>query len=137
MDLSFQQKSLWLMLVSLVGAFGLYFGAVLPSHALEIQPHQLVLFVLAVILMVILQVAGHIVIAIVDRRSETDERDRLISLKGTRYGSFVLASGVFFALCAAVLMPGNFVFTHVLLAFWVLAQLVEIGSQLYLYRRGV
>lgn len=25
---------------------------------------------------------------------------------------------------------GNFVFTHVLLGFWVLAQLVEIGSQL-------
>ena len=47
----------------------------------------------------------------------------------------MLATGVFFALCAALLTQGNFVFTHVLLAFWVLAQLMQIGSQLFLYRR--
>ena len=34
------------------------------------------------------------------------------------------------------MIKGNFVFTHVLLGFWVLAQLVEIASQLVLYRRG-
>lgn len=61
----------------------------------------------------------------------------MIALKGTRNGSFVLATGVFVALCAAVFTNGNFVFTHVLLGFWVLAQLVEIASQLHLYRRGV
>jgi hypothetical protein len=49
----------------------------------------------------------------------------------------VLATGVFLALCAAMVTQGNFVFTHLLLGFWVLAQLVEIGSQLYLYRRGI
>jgi hypothetical protein len=91
---------------------------------------------LAVILLVVTQVAGHLVIAILDRRCRTDERDRLIALKGTRNGAFVLATGVFLALCAAVLTKGNFVFTHLLLAFWVLAQLAEIGSQLYLYRKG-
>jgi hypothetical protein len=32
-------------------------------------------------------------------------------------------------------VPGNFAFTHVLLGAWVLAQLVETGSQLWLYRR--
>ncbi len=31
---------------------------------------------------------------------------------------------------------GSFVFTHLLLGFWVLAQLVEIASQLVLYRRS-
>ena len=41
------------------------------------------------------------------------------------------------ALCAAVLTEGNFVFTHLLLGFWVLAQVVEIGAQLVLLRRGV
>ena len=57
-------------------------------------------------------------------------------MKGTRNAAYVLASGTFFALCAALLTKGNFVFTHVLLGFWVLAQLVEIGSQLVLHRRG-
>lgn len=91
---------------------------------------------MAVGLLVILQIAGHIVIAVLDRRPGTDERDRLIALKGTRNGSFVLATGAFLALCAAVGTDGNFAFAHVLLGFWVLAQLVEVGSQLYLYRRG-
>lgn len=138
MGLSFQEKSLWLMFVSLVGVFGFYFGAVLmlPAFSVDVMPHQVVFFMLAVVLLVIAQIAGHIVIAIVDRRTQTDERDRLIQLKGATIGSYVLATGVFLALCAALLTKGNFVFTHVLLAFWVLAQLVETGSQLFLYRRG-
>jgi hypothetical protein len=89
-----------------------------------------------VVLLVVLMVAGHIFIAIIDQRTESDERDRLFELKGERNSSYVLATGVFLSLCAAVLIEGNFVFTHLLLGFWVLAQLVEIGSQLYFYRRG-
>lgn len=83
-----------------------------------------------------MQIVGYGVIALVDRRTATDERDRWIGLKGARNASSVLAVGVFLALCAALTTKGNFVFTHVLLGFWLLAQLVEIGSQLYLYRRG-
>jgi len=136
MDLSFQERSLWLTLVSLILAFGFYFGNVLPSASIDVMPTQVAMFVLAVALLVITQVAGHIVIAVVDRRSETDERDRLIGLRGTRNGAYVLATGVFMALCATLLSDGNFVFAHVLLGFWVVAQLVETVSQLVLYRRG-
>ena len=136
MNLSFQEKSLWFMFVSLVAAFGFYFTTVLPTATLDVMPHQVMVFVLAVGLLVIMQIVGHIVIAIVDRHSATDERDRLIGLKSTRNAAYVLATGVFLALCAALVMQGNFVFMHVLLGAWVLAQLVEIASQLYLYRRG-
>jgi hypothetical protein len=135
MDLSFQEKSLWLMFVSLVVGFGSYFVTALQTNAVDVMPHQVVLFVLAVVMLVIMQIVGHIVIAIVDRRTKTDERDRLIELKGTRNAAYVLATGVFLALCTALMTKGNFVFTHVLLGFWVLAQLVEIGSQLFLHRR--
>ena len=139
MNLSFQEKSLWLMLVSLLAAFGgFYVVAALagqPEGALDVMPHQVVLFAIAVVLLVIMQIIGHAVIAIFDRRTETDERDRLIALKGTRNAAYVLASGVFLALCAALLTKGNFIFTHVLLGSWLLAQLVEIGSQLFMYRR--
>ena len=103
MDLSFQEKSLWLMFISLVGGFGFYLVAVLPTDAVDVMPHQVVLFVLAVVMLVIMQLVGHIVIAIMDRRTETDERDRLIELKATRNAAYVLATGVFLALCAALL----------------------------------
>lgn len=144
MGLSFQEKSLWLMFVSLVGAFGFYFyfalSAVLPPGAslgeADVMPPQVALFTRSVVTLVIASVVGHAVIAIADRRTGTDERDRLIGLKGTRNAGYVLATGVSLSLCAAVLTEGDFVFTHVLLGFWVLAQLVEIGSQLFLYRRG-
>ena len=136
MDLSFQEKSLWLMFVSLVAVFGFYFATVLPTDAVDVMPRQVALFVFAVVILVSMQVVGHIVIAIVDRRTQTDERDRLIQLKGTRNGGHVLAVGVFLALCLPLISEGNFLFTHVLLGSWVLAQLVEIGSQLLMYRRG-
>ena len=135
MNLSFQEKSLWLMFASLVGVFGFYFVSVLPADRVDLQPQQVVFFVLAVVVLVIMAIVGHIVIAILERHRETDGRDRLIALKCVRNGSYVPATGVFVALCAAVLTKGNFMFTHVLLGFWVLAQLVEIGSQLSLLRR--
>jgi len=136
MDLSFREKSLWLMLVSLVAAFGFYFATVLPGRAADVMPQQVVVFAVAIVLLVITQIVGHVLIAIVDRRTETDERDHLIELKGTRNAAYVLATGVFLALCATLVTEGNFIFAHILLGFWVLAQLVEIGSQLVLYRRA-
>ncbi len=136
MNLSFREKSLWLLFVSLIVVLGFYFVRVLPSNAMNVRPDQVAMFVMVTVALVIVQIVGHVVIAIVDRRSETDERDRLIELKGTRNGGYVLATGVFLALCAALLTKGNFVFTHVLLGFWALAQLVEVGSQLLLHRRG-
>ena len=138
MGLSFQEKSLWLIFVSLVGCFGFYFAVVLPPDpdANFVRPDQVVLFAVAVGFLVIVQIVGHAVIAILDRRATTDERDRLIGLKGSRNAGFVLATGVACSLWLAVITTGNFLFTHVLLAFWVLAELVGIATQLYLHRRG-
>jgi hypothetical protein len=139
MGMSFQEKSLWLMFVGLVAVFGSYFWIalrVMPSRGPDVMPPHVALFGFVVVVLVVTQVAGHVVLAVVDRRTATDERDRLFELKGTRNAAYVLATGVFFALSAALLTKGNFVFTHVLLGFWVLAQLVEIGSQLFFYRRG-
>ena len=136
MDLTFEEKSLWVLFLGLLGVYGYYFSMVLPTDAVNVMPQHKVLFAVAVAYLVASQVVGHILIAIVDPRDDTDERDRLIELKGTRVGSWVLAAGVFITLVVAVQTEGNFLFTHVLLGSWVLSQLVEIGSQLYLYRRG-
>jgi hypothetical protein len=136
MDLSFHQKSLWLQFVTLTCAFGFYFATALRIQTVNIMPPQVGLFMVAVVALVVVQIVGHIVIAIADRRPQTDERDRLIALKGIRNGSYALATGVCLALFTALVTEGNFVFAHVLLGFWVVAQLVEIGSQLVLYHRG-
>jgi amino acid transporter len=136
MNRSFQEKSLLLVFLSLIVVFCLYFAFVLPAESGRVLPHQVALFAAVIVLFVVIQVVGHVVLALVDRRHETDERDRIIELKGTRNGAYVLGVGVFVSICVALVTEGNFLFTHVLLAFWVLAHLVEIGSQLVLYQRG-
>ena len=135
--MSFHEKSLWLTLAGLLGAFGWYFAAVLPAPGADVLPSQVGTLAVAVALLVVAEIAGHIVIAVVDRRTARDERDRLVQLKGMRNGAIVLAAGVFWSLCTAIVTDGNFWFVHVLLAFWVLAQVVEIASQLAMYRLGV
>lgn len=138
--MTFQEKSLWLTLAGLVLAFGAYcwgaWASILPTPmARDLMPQQASLFMATTMLLVVILVAGHIAIAIFDRRSEPDERDRWIGLRGSRNGGLVLACGVFGALCTALVTEGNAVMAHVLLGSWVLAQGVEIVSQLVLYRR--
>lgn len=81
-ELSFQEKSAWLLFLSLLLVFGLYFASVLPSESANVRPDQVLLFVGVVVLLVVLQIVGHALLAIQDRRTEADERDRLIALKG-------------------------------------------------------
>ena len=141
MSMPFREKSLWIALVGLLAAFGGYFcsaySTILPTPAAKnILPFQAVLFIAATVLLIFILIAGHGVVALLDRRTEVDERDRWIELRGARYGSFVLASGVFFALCTALVTDGNAVMAHVLLGSWVVAQGVEIASQIVMHRRG-
>lgn len=134
--MTFQEKSLWVQVAGLVGVFSLYFWFALPAATVNVQPSHMAQFVGAVVMLVIFQVAGHLLIVMLDRRTETDERDRWFSHMGAKVSGLVLASGVFLALCLAVLTEGNFIFTHVLLAFWVLAQISQNLVQLILYRRS-
>ena len=141
-NLSFQEKSLWITLVGMIAVFTPYFVTAIgvahssPSTPVNVTPPHITLFVTAVVVLALISVVGHVLIAIVDRNTRTDERDRQIALRGSRIAGYVLATGVFLSLCAAIVIPGNFAFTHLLLAFWVLAQTTEIVSQLAMYRRA-
>jgi hypothetical protein len=141
-SMTFNEKSQWVQLVGLLVAFGGYFQSAylillpIPGAAKDILPVHAGLFIGATVMLVIIQIVGHIAVVIFNRDTETDERDRLIELKGERYGSFVLATGVFFSLCAALFTEGNAIMAHVLLGFWVLAQMVENLSQIIMYRRS-
>lgn len=140
MSMTFQEKSLWITLAGLLVTFGGYFYSAyvtmlhMPA-AKDVMPHHGGLFMAATVMLVVILIAGHIVIALLDRRTEPDERDKSIELRAGQYGGFVLATGVFLALCTALVTEGNAVMAHVLLGFWVLAQSVEIAFQLVLYRR--
>lgn len=144
--MSFREKSLWVMFSALVLAAFFYGHALayvshdqfeaLPWLAMKVDAPMVVMFHIAVAVLVAIIGLGHLAIYFFDKRTEADERDRLIELKGERVGGFVLATGVFFSLWLAVASSGNFAFTQFLLAFWVLAQLTDYAVQLYLHRKG-
>lgn len=140
-SISFREKSLWLLLVSLCVAFVVYFAFALSNASAQVEPTQVAEFIGIIVVLVVVQIVGHALLGIASRRElaakiQTDERDALVRLKSSRLSSYVLVAGVFFSLCVGVLMSGNFVFVHVLLAFWILAQATEYATQLVLYRRG-
>jgi hypothetical protein len=145
MNLTFKEKSLWLMLIGLI-VFSFFYSYTV-SHTyqaaqadvswfeMKVMPQMIALFVVAIVLELLISVVGHIVMAVLDQRTDEDERDKLIELKGERVGGYILATGVFISLCLAVISNGNFLFTHVLLAFWVLAQMSTYATQLFIYRK--
>lgn len=80
MNATFAEKSVWIQLLSLLVVLGLYFVIAANmmlsgvNHIAAFVP----LFVVAVILLVVVQVAGHVVAAIANKPEGRDERDRLI-----------------------------------------------------------
>lgn len=141
MSITFREKSLWFLLVSLCAAFCVYFALALTHASSQVESTEVGAFIGIIVVLVIVQIVGHALLGIASRRElaaniQFDERDTLVRLKATQLGSYVLVVGVFFSLCVGVFIRGNFAFVHVLLAFWVLAQATEYATQLILYRRG-
>lgn len=141
MSITFREKSLWLLLVSLCVTFGIYFVLALPTASSQIESADVAAFIGIVVVLVVVQIIGHALLGMASRRElaakvQSDERDTLVRLKGSQWGSYVLAVGVFCSLGVGVFVAGNFAFVHVLLAFWVLAQATEYATQLVFYRRG-
>lgn len=144
--MSFHEKSLWLLFISLIAVFGSYYYFALlvePGGNGRAVPVNAALIVGLIVILVIVQVLGSALLALAGKLAGTtdgpqglDERDRMHELLGARNGSFVLAAGIFFALCAALLTSGDSLFVHLLLGSWVLAQLVDTGTQIFLNRRS-
>ena len=78
------------------------------------------LLIVAIVPLVVLAVVSHVAIALANPKEAdaSDERDRLIALRGERVGGYVLAVGVFGGLVLAM------------------AELVEGATKIGLYRRG-
>jgi hypothetical protein len=135
-NLTFREKTLWLILVTTAVVYAVYFWRAVSIGAAN--PGRVGgLFVEAVILVIVLQIAGSIVIAIRARPQRADERDRQTAVAATRNAYLVLFVGTWFALGVAALTLGAFWIVHVLLLAVVLAELTRWASELYYYRSGV
>lgn len=148
--LSFQEKSL---IASMVGSLIIYViygrqvleryqaGGFDPAGTFVFWSRAILILIgIQVIFEVVMIIALVIVNAIVTREEEdpsfTDERDKLIELKGTSYQFAIFGVGFFLAMGAMAFGQPPAVMFVVFMTAIMLAGLIGSAAKLYLYRRG-
>ena len=100
----------------------------------------LIYIAVSIVVRIIIQIVFHIINAIATREEKvpvTDERDKLITLKATRNSYYVFTSGfVLSVMSLAVGMPVYGIFIA-FVATGLLAEIIDNGSQIYYYRKGI
>ena len=94
----------------------------------------------SIVARIIIYIVFHIINAIATREQEIpveDERDKLIVLKATRNSYYAFSGGfVLSVMSLAIGMPVYGIFIA-FMGFGLLAEIIDNGSQIYYYRKGV
>ena len=142
MKLSFKEKSIWISLIITILLFGIYFTLAFTVFTNPYDPstNLIGLFVTVITVYIIIQIILQAAIALVHKKeaeSGADERDHLIELKATRISYFILACGVWIAGTGMVILTSQLLMAHIIILFFILAEVVGFSTQLFYYRRGV
>ncbi len=146
MDTTYEERSIWVQLVSLVVIFGGYLvvagimmaadGAAGEEQGVPIFAY-IPLFTIAVILLVIVLTLGHIGAMFFGLPEKTDERDRLINWRADSYASHILGGGVLIGITGMVFGLDTVWVAHFLFLCLLLTEIVKLVLQLVFYKRGV
>ena len=94
----------------------------------------------SIVARIIIYIIFHIINAIATKAADIpveDERDKLIKLKATRNSHYVFSGGFMLAIVAlAIGMPTYTIFIAFVIS-GLLSEIIDNGSQIYYYRRGV
>lgn len=136
--MSFREKMHWASLIAILLGFGFYFTTL---HTVPHTSHDYYIGLLIAIVgfIIVTMTVAAIIFAIQnsgDAHAKTDERDKLIHMRGTHAAYYALMLGAWGVTVAAHFGHGMFFLLNLLLAIIVVAESVRIGTQLYFYRRG-
>lgn len=94
-------------------------------------------FAVAIVLIVAINIAGHVVAAIAGRSDEADERDQLIGCRAESRSSWIPGVGVIGAIMALILSVGGVWVAHLLLISLFVSEVTKDMLQIVYYRRGI
>ena len=139
MNASFEEKSVWIQLISMVLALGAYFviAGLMLANGIDNLVAYVPLFVGAVIVQVVILVGGHIVAAILRRPEPRDERDRIVGWRAEHNSSWILGVGVLAGITCMVISVDDVWVAHLLLGALFLSEVVNFSLQLFYYRVGM
>ncbi len=100
----------------------------------------IIFIVVSIVARIIIYIIFHIINAIATREEKIpaeDERDKLIKLKATRNSHYIFSSGFVMSVMALAFgMPVYIIFIAFVIV-GLLSEIVDNGSQIYYYRKGV
>lgn len=139
--MAFREKIHWAAFIGLAGAFGWYFiaypWAIVGTRAGVAAVAGMLVPVTIIIIAVMSVVAAYLAIRYPKEANlKEDERERDIHVRGTHAAYYPLVLGVYAAIIAIFNRIEGAALLNLLLAIVVSAELVRVGWQLWLYRRG-
>ncbi|GJL97672.1 MAG: hypothetical protein DHS20C06_14890 [Hyphobacterium sp.] len=139
--MNFREKSTWVLLAVTLIVYGWYFATTLGGALGAGIPEVLdnVRLFGAIVMLVVLTIIAHIIIAILSPKDadQSDERDKLIELRGDQRGAILMAIALFSTMGLAMTDASVFWIAHAALAGLVVSEIVKAVSKLIDYRRGV
>jgi len=138
MTSSFEEKSVVVQLAGLIlglGAYVVVAGRLLAAGVREMAAFAGV-FGVAVVVLVVFLVAGHIVAAIAGRPEDVDERDRLIGWRAEHRASWLLGCGALGAVALMTAGVDNVWTANLLVLALALSEVLGLALRLVDYRRG-
>jgi len=146
MDFSYKEKGLTASLGVTLLIFGWYLYGAFSNLSLNPEPPGFIEIIILIILVVVLESIIHSFVALKNKSQLEDERDKLIEKISYRYSYWFLSACIWF-LMVQILLDARFdhlpVLTtpygmfHLLLLFFVLAEVTNFIVQLYYYRKGL
>ena len=143
MDLSFQEKSAWGLLIGIGVVSYFYFPAAF--DVADRVPHGaplIALSVIGVIALIVIEAVYHAIIAVTSGDESMDERDVMFSLKSERIAGYALGVGLFWLvghIIATHSMQGREPVGALTIAVWVIfaitvSEVTKLVAQIWYYR---
>jgi len=137
--MSFREKSAWITFVLVLAVFALWLTNVIRVEFFGLRHGNPMLFAIGLLtIFIVAEIVLHVAIALqspAEARAPKDERERLIDLKASRVGFYVLAAGAWLSVGSMHIRFNTlFVAQNVMGALFI-AELVKLATQIVLYRR--
>ncbi|MDG1441096.1 MAG: hypothetical protein P8R02_00260 [Pseudomonadales bacterium] len=143
--MSYKEKGLIASLGVTLLIFGWYFYGAFSNLSLNPEPPRLGAIIILIVLVIISEGIIQSFVALKNKSSLEDERDKLIESISYRYSYGFLCVCIWFLMMQNLLdtwFDNHLIFTspygmfHFLLLFFVLSEVIRFGTQLYYYRKG-
>ncbi len=143
--MSFWEKSTLAVLAGIVlvyGWYGMQVMALVSSGDTDLSAIKWLIFV-TIVALIIIVVAAHIVIAILEKKhfgeidDGYDEREQLIEHRSNSTHTYTLSAGVVITIGFALYDASMFTIVNMLVGFHAVADIVKLSAKLIAYRRGM